>query len=629
MTSNLRSEAPKRHIACQKCRLRKVKCDGQLPYCKRCASSGYSWDCVYASTSQNGKESQRSDEHALVQVDGDNWRDSEAESAVQMTTLTYNVNMEAPTSRPLSDELHADDQEPLKQDFAGCSGILAPEVEDLDYSISNDQLLFFPVMDSVQQCNTPDITNTFNIEFSSSMVETLLLKYAGSCQGPYFIFKDHRRLSALLLEMSSDTVALRHAICAHAVLIGPEPFVWDRLPSSFNEPPTKQGIAFYDAATSALAQHEKEQQGSSISLRVLQATIMIALYELRCAWFRKAYCSIGRALWITESSKIHVSSLHKGCSPFSDQEFDDALIALWATMGITGFFSLGYPMVGLAKIFETTSQLPIPIPGLGNNTLTMSDIFNRTVTRQLTVHEAMSACGVLLPRVLSHVRTISISEDEISQPYTFWTNHHRLHNTVNYTSSLARIASEAEPALDMLLNAISTMLCDAARQKGRETAGNGLGGQGWSEENATVRHASHISNVVQTRPLSGDSWAAVTGAWSIYVALKSLLYRQKRMASGEAYGIFWNENTRTDHYAAHAPISGCYELNDQPIMLTEASILDSITTLRQALVQLSTSLPLAAFYLSQIDAETSTKGEPPDEVVPGVVDFTTQSPFFD
>jgi hypothetical protein len=44
-----------RHIACNRCRLKKVKCDGRTPWCKRCSGTGAELECSYETKRKHSK----------------------------------------------------------------------------------------------------------------------------------------------------------------------------------------------------------------------------------------------------------------------------------------------------------------------------------------------------------------------------------------------------------------------------------------------------------------------------------------------------------------------------------------------------------------------------------------------
>ncbi|KAI0533356.1 hypothetical protein GGR58DRAFT_487009 [Xylaria digitata] len=668
MASNGRNEGSKRHIACQKCRQRKVKCDGRQPYCKRCASGGAAWDCVYgAPVPRSGKTSQPVDvqeagssEHAAGQGVGDSKQENENAWVIERASLSCNINFDV-LSNPTGlngSPVDGQDIQRQRRSIVTSSGsgsvtldsspkMAIPENVNLDNSTHDDLLEFSADMECTQSLNIASATSAPDINLSSDVMETLLFKYIKSCQSQYLVFQDPTRLSILILESSNECMALRYAICALTISASPELSVWDTSHANFSEPLANQGTLLYEASKRALARHETDQQSHSPSLRVLQITILLGLYELRCAEFSQAWNSVSRAIWIAQSLKLHLLDVHRPFSQFTDEDIDDARIAFWATTGLAGFFSLSGRMVGTMGTSEIALRVPLSNPSFhasgipGSSQLTMADIFSRTATRKLTVQEAMCVCGVIFPRMIAHVRTVDVTEDAISQPYNFWTNHHRLQGTIGYITSLANNASEDEPALGMLLDAFSIILHEASRRKKQDSAVQTLGSQVWSAENRAVQHALHIGKVVQTQPLSEDCWAAIIGTWAIYVALRSLLQHQQRVASGDDCSNAYiqlcssdlaarrNDDTSTSSAVTSPTVrSGCFELFDgAPGLLADAVMLDSITALRATLVERRGSTPLATFFLVQVDAEMSLLSDRLYDNVLGVVDFTAPLPF--
>ncbi|KAI1823678.1 hypothetical protein F4861DRAFT_509389 [Xylaria intraflava] len=662
MSPNHLAEGNRRHIACQKCRQRKVKCDGRQPYCKRCARGGAAWDCFYDEPAlQRRKISQpaildvqevNSPEHTTGQ-DGDDGK-SEHEDVIEGASLSCSINFNTLSDTPALDK-SAVDKPGIRVQQRGsvsstssigpdaCSQIPITENLDMD-DLVPDLLQSSTCLGSIQPLNLASTIYETEIGLSSSVMEMLLLKYIETCQSPYFVFQDQTRLLLLMLEPSDDCVALKYALCALVMSANHEFSLWDRSHEGISQHVADQGALLYEAAKGALARYKADHPSQSPSLRVLQTTILLGLYELHSADFSQAWSTISRAIWITQSLKLHFLDTYGSFSPLPEEDIDDARIAFWATSGLAAFLSLNGRVFGAS---EVPSHVPLSNPGFyvpgisAPSQLTMADIFSRKATRQLMVQEALCACGVLLPRIITHVRTVDGVEDAISQPYNFWTNHQRFRGTICYINSLTKNACEAEPALEMLLNAFSIILHEAVRKKKQGSSVRNLSSQAWSAENAAVQHAIQISKVVQTQPSSKDNWARITGTWALYVALKSLLQHQQRAGSGEGCSDahiqlgsdfrVWSSNSdrgASDPIPASTPGSGCFELfPDAPALLSDALMLDSITALRVTLVERSRSTPLAAFFLSRVDVETSALNDRLYDDVLGVVDFTASPPF--
>ncbi|KAI0508536.1 hypothetical protein F5B22DRAFT_390931 [Xylaria bambusicola] len=466
--------------------------------------------------------------------------------------------------------------------------------------------------------------------------------YFEHCRGPFFVFQDTSRISSLMLESSNECVALRYAICALSISSSPECTAWHMANAELDEPVSSQGQFMYEAAKRAMGLHELYQSSHSPSLRVLQVTVLLGLYELRCSRFCQAWSTVSRAVWIADSLKLHFLDTSPPFSQFPDENIDDVHAALWATTALTGFFSLSGRMIGTTAGSEISSKMPLPtqdfhVSGFADlSPLTMAHLFSRKAPRRLTVHEAMCACGVILPRIMSHIR--ATYEDTILPPYNFWTNHQKIHGAIGYITTLAQDAIEIEPVIDVLLNAFSIVLHDAARRRRHELTVQNFK-SAWSAEERAVQHACHISKIVQVRTLSQDCWATITGSWALYVALRSLLQRQQRIALGETYPVaHFQQNSdlsvyHNDFISVGDPIitpttvGGNFEsFGDSPSLLADALVLDSINSLRLALAERSNFCPLTTFFLSQVDVETSYLTENMYSDILGCIDFTASSP---
>lgn len=184
------------------------------------------------------------------------------------------------------------------------------------------------------------------------------------------IVENQKQLFNVTHGVSCDAMALRYAICAHAAPACPEFSAWavsnlDRL-----VPDTDYSSFFYRLARASLDQYDLEIGFNAPSLRVLQATILIGLYELQQAEFGRAWLTASRAGWLTQALKLHLLDSQRTTSCIDAADIADARRALWLTIDVTSFLSLGGRVLDSISIQEVssnhhhlvwTSTLPLPL----------------------------------------------------------------------------------------------------------------------------------------------------------------------------------------------------------------------------------------------------------------------------
>lgn len=139
----------------------------------------------------------------------------------------------------------------------------------------------------------------------------------------------------------------------------------------------------------------------------------------------------------------------------------------------------------------------------------------------------MCAAQTLLPRLISHAKTVDQEEDASYQPYSFWTNHHRLHRIISHIFNGTDAMHRPKAVLDLALNAISVVLNEALIKKTSTSLHTPPQAIEDAEE-AALKHSLEITRLVQTDVLPHDSWVRVVVPWAMYVALQSFQRRQKR-----------------------------------------------------------------------------------------------------
>jgi hypothetical protein len=157
--------------------------------------------------------------------------------------------------------------------------------------------------------------------------------------------------SNVVASRSNDMFALKCAMCAHAANLSPRFKAWaaTSLPS-FQDP--DYSARFYHEARNYLERPGSEGMTNSSSLISLQATILIALYELRLAHFSQAWVTISRATWLSQLLQLHkLDSPDTSNCPASlptvqpnlinSDELDGARTTLWAVVTLNCFMGVG------------------------------------------------------------------------------------------------------------------------------------------------------------------------------------------------------------------------------------------------------------------------------------------------
>lgn len=142
-------------------------------------------------------------------------------------------------------------------------------------------------------------------------------------------------------EGSNNSISLTYAICAYVLATSSQSAAWVMSDSSSIISPSTYHSGLYNAAQNALQQTTQTQTSEAPSLRELQATVLLGLYDLHQAEFGRAWVTASRAVWITKALRLHTLDSCPRNTPIDPSETEEARMAFWATMGLTGFISLG------------------------------------------------------------------------------------------------------------------------------------------------------------------------------------------------------------------------------------------------------------------------------------------------
>ncbi|PHH91788.1 hypothetical protein CDD83_10284 [Cordyceps sp. RAO-2017] len=394
-------------------------------------------------------------------------------------------------------------------------------------------------------------------------------------------------------------MALRYAIVAHAVPACPQFLAWATI--NLDVAPGDDFAAhFYRLACEALGECSFKHELHRPSLRALQATVLIGLYELHRAHFGRAWLTVSRADWLTQTMQLR--TLDSDEAPFLDSPelLDEARRAQWATSSLACMLMMGERMGD--SIEEATTWLPGPPASEKSQAsgISVGDIFRNAAPRPLSVEEALLAAHMLTRRVVVHVRETRVRSCwPDRQPYSFWTNQHRLEQTLQYIRNFLKTDPKPEPRLETMLDlyvrAWSIVLYEAKLRRTDASSWNaGDAGRQGAGGDALLQQTLELAQALQTRVLPVDAASLITVSWVVYVALQSLLRGKRRLSN---------------------------LLHTGPIAVTCALVMDSFDALQSMLAKLGVDSPIANFFLSQVETEKSCSDAALGKCLVGLADF--------
>ncbi|KAI0128327.1 hypothetical protein BJ170DRAFT_682124 [Xylariales sp. AK1849] len=644
-----------RHIACNKCRLRKVRCDGRKPFCKRCASGRSAWEYK----TLNGLASLTCPPGLLSPVGGTGCESPPGEPGALDLVPPFDLALyDIDPPNAIFDEVlqygHGLDDvfSSVYHSLSASTCSSSSSSSSRSPSTSDDVAVELTEDDETPPVMFPPEAMQFK-SFQTAMhdggveaqlhhlppeiLDLLLSAYFNSCQSTIRLFDDQDSLSCLMQQSTYDGLALKHVICAHAVQSCPQFSVWAVANMEGVAPGCDYQHLFYQLAREALDKCDLEKKFSEPSLQSLQAAILIGLYELEHAEFARAWLTASRASWLTQTMQLQ--ALDPDQVPYvSNERLEEARKALWAANSLSWFLMRGDRLVDFVNIEEITTLLPQSntpdswaIPGIR-----IGDVFRNAASRPLLVDEALLAARMLGPRILMHVKTIEqTTSSQDQQPYNFWTNQYRLEETLryvlNFTITDPNPKDNIKAVLDLQVKALGIVLHGAMLKKMRSASHQN---QKSSEqlqinEYALLQRTLELVEAVQTSILFTDAATSLTRSWAAYVALQSLLRHQRRSSAEQLDRMTtaWScptagadGGTGTYHMG-----SGGYIEPANPVGLTSALVLDAFDALHSTLIEWADKSPIAAFFLEQVKLECVSGDDAVDKRIVGLVDFTARS----
>lgn len=358
--------------------------------------------------------------------------------------------------------------------------------------------------------------------------------------------------SASTVVNSNDTLALRYAIAAHGTAASLQFTSWAIAGLGF-APDSDYGGWFYQQAKQCLELAENDGPCTSSSLLALQATILIALYELKHAEFSRAWVTTSRAAWLAQALQLHKldqryanrrrgSSLTPPPTPDGSTDANEARKTLWAVLELNCLLCVG----ASSNVLDTMTQNEISIylpkeDGPEAVCFRLDDVLRKSTPWPLSTHQGLNIATTLCTRTIHHIKRMNYSDPLDRHHYNFWTQHYHLDEAIRYIAhstsarSIDSMNHSSDNAgcrviLELLLKAIATCLHEALLAKVEVSTKGSLSRtmQVQTSETLTLQNSLDITHLVQTSVSTEAAKTSIFLPWAIYVALQSLVRRQNR-----------------------------------------------------------------------------------------------------
>ncbi|RYP43157.1 hypothetical protein DL768_010061 [Monosporascus sp. mg162] len=370
------------------------------------------------------------------------------------------------------------------------------------------------------------------------LTETLVSIYYSSNEQTFKCFEDQKSLNSYLEQSGYEAVALKYAVCAHAIALPGRSRLLSGNGASTQDHTSMTGVSdgdhaglFYRLARAALNQSDMGKKSTASLLQTLQATVLIGLYELQQAEINCAWLSVSRAVWLMEELRLYWLDSDQAPSLTDERQLQAARRIFWAASGLSSFLMMVRRHIGImpVDIDEIMTYLPSndEFPGLR-----VADVCHGTVPRLLSVDEGLPAIRVLGTRILMHVSYTGRrrnSNEPAAQAYNFWTHQSRLEESLNYLQTFTeawRAGSKGHNLDAMLLDVhtkvLSLILGEAKLAKMGSNQSLGFEpGQIHVCADAAHQSALDLAATLQAmdKMLPSDAATDLTVSWAAYVTL--------------------------------------------------------------------------------------------------------------
>ncbi|KAI1943667.1 hypothetical protein LOZ66_000251 [Ophidiomyces ophidiicola] len=561
------ASSPNCHIACNRCRLRKVKCDGRRPWCKRCSGTGAELECSYETRRKSAKRQGKSPSPPIT---------SSHISSVILAADAGAFGTYGPIETPSSEEQFNETIMSSLPTFTalGFGTPLGSCLEPMPSIISHTQIKDAEnalvesshpgelLNDDMFGTDTSMLKHT-DLLFPSGVLldtETAPLEHLPELYHRYFM-TTHRTFALIdqdtFLSNTSETVnthdilALSCAVCAHAA------------GDSLKFAPPDAGLSFlsdrensgwyYRQAKHHLEFAENDCQSTVKSLAALQATVLVGLYELKHAQFSRAWLTTSRAVWLAQAlqhgkldtrftPRRRMSLLTPPPTPIST-DTNEERNTLWAVLTLNCFLSVGTSSNIMDSITQSEMGMYLPQEdGLDMACLRLDDVLRRSRPWKLSDRQGLGVVTILCTRTIQHAKMINHS-DPLDRSHYFWTQHYHLDEAIRYVKQSTSADNDMPPdsedigsnmILRILLKATAICLHETLLSKAEAEVSSHSSAkramQIQSSEALTLQYSLDMVNLVQTSISKEEIRANVFFCWAIYVAIQSLVRHQHRNA---------------------------------------------------------------------------------------------------
>ncbi|MCJ1396072.1 hypothetical protein MMC18_008960 [Xylographa bjoerkii] len=425
-----------------------------------------------------------------------------------------------------------------------------------------------------------------------------------------------------LVTKSGDMLALRYIMCAHSANFSPRFTAWAVTAPSFLSD-SDYSAWFYREAKYNLEPTALGGQTERSSIAALQATILVGLYELKLAYFSRAWATISCATWLAQMLQLHkldqrdasecaLSLTLPPCIPTPFDELNEARRTLWAVLTLNSFVGVGvsWNVVNTMDQNDISTYLPredtLAAPAAA--ILRLDDAMGRSAAWPLSAYQGTIVAAALCARTVAHVKSVNRGDSLSEFRYNFWIQKYRLDEAVRYVVDFTL----HEPALvnnvidarklmcDLMLKATSICLHRAVVVESGMTKINHTA-HAEEHEASSCEYAIDIARLLQTNDLNETIETNIFLPWIIYVSLQALIRGSKTLISSDE---------RLTAFSAPSSYQSAYSLRHNATApcssaeaWTGASVLGSTSILRGILRNLKSKSALAGVFHDEIEQE--------------------------
>ncbi|KAJ5798329.1 uncharacterized protein N7503_007625 [Penicillium pulvis] len=347
-----------RHVACNSCRQRKTRCDGNQPCCNQCATRSSA--CSYI------RPEVQDQQEILGLLKDLTQRLSAFENnlAPQYKSIAPGFEHDAVTDPVLfaSDDMVPSDLGTVEQ-TSDDNIFMMPEVTDIDYhqilaDLETSSPPIFGDMFPVPMMSWYDANKLVeprmadNVVASDSELQNIYQTYTYKANsGCFMIDPDHFHARLREVPEAPEVSSLKYALLAQG--------------ASASATHLRYKEDFYKLACKSFEQIKASNQGRNIV--ALQACVLIAFYELQHVHFEKARASLNRAVLMSKIFGLDRIDQRGDFTPVTGDtlsELEEQRRTFWTVFNLSCFASItaGWNAHALIDYNQITTFLPTSLP---------------------------------------------------------------------------------------------------------------------------------------------------------------------------------------------------------------------------------------------------------------------------